>query len=272
MKGHVWQQEELAKLFLEGVRGAIPLAAVQMEVLLRIVRKTLPCVDRLLDLGCGDGILGRAVLAEYPQANGVFLDFSDPMIEVARQKALEQGMRATFIVQDFGAKDWIQAVADRAPFDLVVSGFAIHHQPDQRKRELYQEIFDLLKPGGMFLNQEHVSSKSKWAGQVFDELFVDSLWSHHQKQGGTKTREAIANEYYYRPDKEANILASVDVQCRWLEEIGFVDVDCFFKLFESVLFGGRRPASEASARQGRGTLPQAIEQEDPPSRTRCHVR
>ena len=128
-----------------------------MDMLLRIVRKTLPRIDRLLDLGCGDGILGRAVLTEYPDAAGVFLDFSEPMIEAACQEAAEQGGRATFIVQDFGAKDWTTVVV--APFDLVVSGFAIHHQPDERKRELYQEIFELLKPGGLFLNQEHVASK-----------------------------------------------------------------------------------------------------------------
>ncbi len=240
MKGHVWQQEEVAKLFLEGVRGAIPLAAVQMDVVLRIVGKTLPKIERILDLGCGDGILGRAVLTEYPDASGVFLDFSEPMIEAARRKAAEQGVRATLIVQDFGAGDWMQAV--ERPFDLVLSGFAIHHQPDQRKRELYQEIFGLLKPGGLFLNQEHVAPKAAWAKEVFDGLFIDSLWNYHQKQGGTKSREAIANEWYYRPDKEANILAPVDQQCTWLEEIGFVDVDCFFKVFELSVFGGRRPS------------------------------
>jgi SAM-dependent methyltransferase len=241
VKGHIWQQEELAKLFLEGVRGAIPLAAVQMDMLLRIVRKTLPKIERILDLGCGDGILGRAVLAEYPQASGVFLDFSEPMIEAARRKAAEQGVRAIFTVKDFGANDWMQAVAVHAPFDLVVSGLAIHHQPDQRKRELYREIFGLLKPGGLFLNQEHVAPKATWANEVFDELFVDSLWALHQNRGGTKSREAVAQEYYYRPDKEANILAPVDQQCTWLEEIGFVDVDCFFKVFELAVFGSRRP-------------------------------
>lgn len=150
VKDRVWQQEELAKLFLEGVRGAIPLAAVQMDVLLRIVRKVLPRIDRLLDLGCGDGILGRAVLAEYPKATGVFLDFSVPMIEAAERKAADLGTQATFVVQDFGTTDWIQTVASHAPFDLIVSGFAIHHQPEKRKRELYQEIFALLKPGGLF--------------------------------------------------------------------------------------------------------------------------
>jgi hypothetical protein len=33
----------------------------------------------------------------------------------------------------------------------------------------------------------------------------------------------------------------VDRQCQWLEAIGFVDVDCFFKLFELASFGGRKP-------------------------------
>jgi hypothetical protein len=31
------------------------------------------------------------------------------------------------------------------------------------------------------------------------------------------------------------------VQCQWLQEIGFGDVDCFFKLFQLALFGGQKP-------------------------------
>jgi SAM-dependent methyltransferase len=125
--------------------------------------------------------------------------------------------------------------------ESTLSGLAIHHLPDERKRQLYGEIFRLLKPGGLFLSQEHVAPQAAWTEEVFDELFIDSLWSYHQQQGGTKSREAIAQEWYYRPDKEANILTPLAVQCRWLAEIGFVDVDCFIKIFQLVLFGGRRP-------------------------------
>ena len=57
-----WQTEELAKTFLEGVRGAIPFSAAQIEVILRIVRAWRPDLKNAIDLGCGDGILGRAVL------------------------------------------------------------------------------------------------------------------------------------------------------------------------------------------------------------------
>ncbi len=127
------------------------------------------------------------------------------------------------------------------PFNLVLSGLAIHHLPDGRKKELYQEIFDMLTPGGLFVNLEHVAPKSEWAKQAFDDFFVDSLWSHHQKRGGTKTRDAVGKEWYHRPDKTENTLASVEVQCQWLQEIGFVDVDCFFKVFQLALFGGKKP-------------------------------
>ena len=122
-----------------------------------------------------------------------------------------------------------------------MSGLAIHHQPDERKREIYREIFGLLRPGGLLLNLEHVASGGDGADEAYNDLFVDSLWAYHRRRGGDRPATEIAQEYYYRRDKEANILAPLDVQCRWLEEIGFVDVDCFFKLFEMALFGGRRP-------------------------------
>jgi SAM-dependent methyltransferase len=192
-----------------------------------------------LDLGCGDGILGRTVMREYPLAAGVFVDFSQPMIEAAKKKA-DVG-RATFVVQDLAAGGWVRPVEPHAPFDLALSGFAIHHLPDERKRELYREIAALLRPGGLFLNLEHVASGSQWADEAFDDLFVDALWSHQQKRGGALTREEVAQQWYHRPDKTENILAPVEVQCQWLREIGLTDVDCFFKLFQLALFGGKKP-------------------------------
>jgi tRNA (cmo5U34)-methyltransferase len=237
-----WQSKEVATAFLNGVRGAMPGADLQLAVLSRIAQLWFPRPVRLLDLGCGDGILGRLLLETFPKVQAVFADFSDPMLEAVRAK-LGDNPRATVIKTDFSSRDWLETVKPYAPFDLIVSGYAIHHQPDARKKSLYTELYYLLSPRGVFLNLEHVSSLSKAGERLFDEFFVDHLHDYHHSVDKEKTRQEIADTYYNRPDKIENILAPVDLQCQWLREIGYEDVDCFFKVFELALFGGRRPVN-----------------------------
>jgi len=223
------------------VRGGVPFAAEQLDMMFRVLDATATRVTRFLDIGCGDGFLGRALLSRYPAAYGTFLDLSDTMLEAARAKLVDVADRVRVIGGDFGTPEWVTQVTADAPFDVIVSGFAIHHQPNARKRELYAEIFELLVPGGMFLHHEHVLSSSKWAETAFDRLMVDTLWDFHQRQGGTRTRAEIADQFVQRKDWSANILAPLDRQCAWLREIGYEDVDCFFKALEITLFGGRKP-------------------------------
>lgn len=237
----VWKNNSLAQAFLEGVRGAIPLAGEQIEVMLRLIRAREEPVMSFADLGCGNGILAKAILAQYPQARGTLVDFSGPMLREAQIQLKNHPAELHFIIADLGLEDWVRTLSNQAPFDVIVSGFAIHHQPDERKRQLYREIFALLKPGGIFVNLEHVTSRTSWITSIFDDLFVDNLFAYHEKQQSGKTREQVAKEYYYRPDKAANILASVEDQCDWLRAGGFEDVDCYFKIFELAVFGGRRP-------------------------------
>ena len=79
-----WQTKEVAAAFLGGVRGAIPGADLQLSVIRKIAELWFPSPARLLDLGCGDGILGRLLLEAFPGAKAVFADFSEPMLDAAR--------------------------------------------------------------------------------------------------------------------------------------------------------------------------------------------
>ncbi len=238
-KDTVWQSAAVAQNFLEGVRGAIPLAAEQIDVMLRLIQKAQPQLQNFLDLGCGDGILGRAILSHYPDAEAVLLDFSEPMVDAARKRV--QGKAVTFIVQDYGVREWVETVKPYAPFGAIVSGFSIHHQPDERKREIHEEIYDLLKPGGVFVNIEHVAPPDDWIESLFDEITIDSMFNLHQQQGSSKLRDEVEREWRGRADKAANILAPLELQCDWLRDIGFQHVDCYLKIFELAVFGGIRP-------------------------------
>ena len=234
---HIWKSQSLAATYLEGVRAAIPLALEQIDVMLRLVAGCGRPVGRVLDLGCGDGVLAAAIVQRVPGAEVVLADFSEPMLEAARKRFAAAGAAAHFVLADYGVPSWAEAVAEWAPYDAIVSGYSIHHQPDRRKRAVYREIFGLLNPGGVFVNIEHVSSPSQWLGSLNDAMFIDSLHRLHPNQ----SRDDVARLYYDRPDKDANILAPLEDQCAWLRDIGFTGVDCYLKVFELAVFGGRRP-------------------------------
>ena len=238
----VWKSASLAKKYLEAVREGIPLADEQLNVMLQLIEARENEIESFLDLGCGDGILSETILRRYPEAQGTLPDFSEPMLDAARQRLGNHQGRLRFVRADFGDEDWPLNLDEAAPFDVVVSGYSIHHQPDDRKQRIYKQIYGLLQSGGLFLNIEHVASPTPWVEKLSDERFVDSLTQMHRQRGSTQTREQVAAEYYHREDKAANILTPVEMQCQWLREIGFEDVDCYLKIFELVVFGGRRPS------------------------------
>ena len=234
---HVWQSATLVESYLTGVRGQIPLAAEQLDVLLRLIAGSHSQVANFLDLGCGDGILTATLLARYPQARGLLFDISEPMLAAARQRLAPYAAQLAIVNADYSTPEWLHHTHVCARFDVIVSGFSIHHQPDARKRALYAELYQLLKVGGIFINLEHVQSATPWGEQLFDDCLIDAF---HTASQGAKTRDEIAQQHHSRPDKAANILATVENQCDWLRQIGYQDVDCYFKFFELALFAGRK--------------------------------
>ena len=132
------------------------------------------------------------------------------------------------------------------PFDAVVSGYSVHHQPDERKQEIYQEIFGLLQPGAWFVNIEHVSSVATTNIELFEDHYIFARYAIEKNNGGTRTFEQISEEYKNRSDKAANLLAPVELQCDWLREIGYQEVDCYFRIYELAVFAGRKPNPRSS--------------------------
>lgn len=238
-----WKDEATVRKYLDGIRGAIPLAREQIDVMLRLIEAGGGPAENFLDIGCGGGALTLAMLERYPKAQATLVDYSEPMLAEARERLAPYGDQCAIRTADLATPDWLRDVATRAPFDAVVSGFAIHHLADARKRELYAEVFALLRPGAFFINIEHVSSPTSWLTGVFDDVMTDSLYAHQRSIGSSMTRDEVAKEYVERPDRKDNILASVGDQCDWLLAIGYAEVDCYLKLFELAVFGGRRKVS-----------------------------
>ena len=236
----IWQDSGVALAFASEHRGAIMGAMEQLEILRQLLPARKPDLEPtwVLDLGCGDGILLETVLRHWTGAQGVALDGSPAMLEKAAERLAHFHPSAvTFIEADFNSPDWRNALPVPA-FDAIVSGFAIHHSEDERKRALYTEIYNLLQPGGVFVNIEHVASASPLGEELFDRAFAKNLVRIRREQGKEATFEDVLNEIDNRLDKAANRLTPVETQLNWLREIGFADADCYWKHYELAILAG----------------------------------
>lgn len=226
-----WQRQDVTQYYLEQVRGGIPFGAEQVKIMLQVVHHFNPNPKRIMDLGCGNGFLAEILLKSYPEATAILLDHSKPMLEQARIHMKDFKDRCEIIQGDFSQR--IGQYVEPGSLDCVVSGYAIHHLPHEQKKALYQEIYNTLAPGGIFINIEHTASATPKIEELHDVLFIDHLAIHNKRD-----RKDVAKEYYNRPDKADNILERVDIQVNWLRDIGFKHSDCFFKWMELAVFGG----------------------------------
>ena len=234
-----WQNEVVVESFLNGKRSSIPFASEQLNIMLYLISHLEKPINTFIDIGAGDGILSHLILDKFKYSKGCLIDFSQPMIEAANKRLNEYLDRIKIIDADISNSNWQDKFNDDfKAVDLIVSGYCIHHLPHGRKHEIYQEIYNRLSSNGIFINVEHVASKSSWGEKVSDDLFIDSAYSYEMKQNNTISKEEISKIYHNRPDKKDNILLSPETQCEWLREIGFKNVDIYFKIFELAVFAG----------------------------------
>jgi tRNA (cmo5U34)-methyltransferase len=204
-----WTSPERALEYLARAE-ALPHRGEGEAVLLELLPER---VGRILDVGAGDGRLLHLVKLARPTATGVALDLSPTMLREARRRFA--GEKSVEVMEH----DLNDPLPGMGSFDAVVSSVAIHHLANERKRTLYAEIFDLLEPGGVFLNLERVASPTPNLGRRF-----------HAAMG-----------HDHDPQDPSDRLLDLETQLFWLREIGFADVDCYWKWLELALLGGVKP-------------------------------
>ncbi len=191
--------------------------------------------NRVLDLGCGDGVLTRALVDLDGTIDATLVDGSGDMLDRARER-LEGFGHARFIRATF--QELIKDEVELSGFDLVVSSLAIHHLEAGDKRALFRCIYSALKERGYFVNIDMVVSPSR----VMEEWHI-RLWQEWMAE--RKAALKIDSDYNYFVERYTakdhyEKIEPLRDQMEALRAAGFNDVECHFKYGIFAMYGGRK--------------------------------
>lgn len=146
-----------------------------------------------LDIGSGTGGQTLSILERFPSLKGVALDLCEPMHQVLESKvtnALGQRTfqeRCTLITGDIMSSAGsprsllkpLMGGIQQPKYRVVVSAFTLHHLSDREKSRAYQRIFDVLEPGGLFVNADLFSFQSASLKQQAQEFTIRYINKQH---------------------------------------------------------------------------------------------
>ncbi len=181
---------------------------------------------KVLDIGCGAGGIDCLLISEYGAARVTGIDVEASVLETARTRIQEAGIsdRAELIQVEPGPLNF-----DDATFDVVFSKDSIVHIPD--KHSLASEVFRVLKPGGVFVASDWLTShdgepslemKAYLAAEDLDfgmaspELYADAL----KQAGFVDVALSNRNAWYCQQAKRELDLLKTGLDDRQIQELG----------------------------------------------------
>jgi tRNA (cmo5U34)-methyltransferase len=180
---------------------------------------------KVLDIGAGTGLLSGLVAAAFPNAAITLADISSEMLSKARER-FDSNPNIEYLTLDF-----INApIAGK--YDVVVSALALHHTPQEQLKGVFQKIFNALENGGYFINADQTLGTTPENEDKYAQAWLNGV----KAKGCTDGDIEVAIERM-----KADKTATLQNQLNWLSEVGFIQVDCWYKNYRFAVYSGQKP-------------------------------
>jgi len=183
-------------------------------------------VKHILDVGAGTGLMSAFFQEKYPDAKITLVDISKDMLKKAAER-FAGNENIEFLNEDFATVD-----LPANHFDLVVSGLAIHHLPNELKQQLFNKIANTLNPGGWFINADQVLGETTLAEKVYTDYWRAHVLAHPDL---TAEEKQSAFERI-----KVDIMAPLSSQLKWIEKAGMKNANCYYQFYNFVVFAANK--------------------------------
>ena len=222
-------------------RLARPFLGEVHEVVVRAVQSFAQARDRPLraldiGMGMGDGAITQLLLADTKLAvTGV--DNEPKMIKRARERlAAELASGRLKIVLD-DALHFLTNQPSRA-FDIITSGYVLHNLTADYRAGLYNEIWRLLAPSGLFVNADKYARTGEAHREAFRwqlNRFFDVL-AHRQRYD--LLREWVL--HYVEDEAAGRVMLEAEAITR-LNDLGFAHVRIAYRRYMDAVLIAHKP-------------------------------
>jgi len=178
--------------------GYLPEREARFNVMLDVLDILLPESFVALDLACGPGAISQRLLTRFPQARCIAVDL-DPVLLAMGQNVLgTMDGRLKWVEADLATPEW-RAQLGVETVDAVLSTTALHWLPAPHLLGLYRQLGQIVRPGGVVLNGDHMAfapshERFQQVADVVKARLQDEAFTQRGVEDWTHWWEALAKE------------------------------------------------------------------------------
>ncbi|WFN35218.1 class I SAM-dependent methyltransferase [Methanogenium sp. S4BF] len=166
---------------------------------------------RVLELGCGTGILTARIRSIHPEAAVICIDSSEAMLAVARQKT---ELESVIMIMGDIREPW-----PAGPYDAVVSSFCFPALESHEQQTVLRRAYRALRPGGVCITGCVVRPPT-----ADEEQCQLARWETFMQDAGLDPEEAQRQRASWDGARER--IPTPDGFREMLEAAGFSEIRC----------------------------------------------
>ena len=167
---------------------------------------------RVLDLGCGNGVLSRLVLQKLSNAYVVGFDLTPKMLAAYEENLAPFRDRYELMLGDYRFDSL------GSNYDIILAGLTLQHLTWGERKDFYKLIHTLLNPNGSF---------------ILNDIIIDADWDKRTLQYSSWMDFIAANgedpEFWLDKHMTKDHPVTLEDHFQWLEQAGFVKMDCYWR-------------------------------------------